>query len=83
MRTDAERFGRRQPWLIGLTTVGLGFAAARLLRASDIERARPEEALRATAMTTPPVHPPATGPAQPVVVPPPIPPASPGVPPAA
>jgi len=63
IRNDAEDFGRRQPWLIGLSTIGLGFAAARLLRASDLERAkRREEALRAatTGMTgspTPPVPP--------------------------
>ena len=53
IRTDAESFGRRQPWIVGLTTIGLGFAAARVLRASDLQRAkRREEALRAV-----PVHP--------------------------
>jgi len=54
IRTDAEDFGRRQPWLIGLSTISLGFAAARLLRASDLQRAkRREEALRAATTGTP------------------------------
>ncbi len=59
IRNDAESFGRRQPWLVGLTTIGLGFAAARLLRASDLQRAkRRDEALRAAA--TYPPYPPTT-----------------------
>jgi len=58
LRADAESFGRRQPWLVGLTTVALGFAAARLLRASDLERARRrEEALRTAASYPPPPAP--------------------------
>ena len=76
LRADAERFGRRQPWLVGLTTIGLGFAAARLLRASDLERSRRrEEALRTVGTYppapgqpfTPPVPP---APVDPLAVPP-------------
>jgi len=57
IRSDVEGFGRRQPWVVGLSTVALGFAAARLLRASDLQRAkRREEALEAIR-THPPVPP--------------------------
>jgi len=49
IRSDAESFGRRQPWLIGLSTIALGFTAARLLRASDLERAKRREAMRSAA----------------------------------
>jgi hypothetical protein len=38
MMNDLEEFARRQPWLIGLASLGVGFAAARFLRASSTRR---------------------------------------------
>ena len=37
---DAEDFGRRQPWVVMLAGLAVGFAAARVLRASSAERYR-------------------------------------------
>jgi hypothetical protein len=38
MLSDAEDFGRRQPWAVGAGALALGFAASRFLKASSSDR---------------------------------------------
>lgn len=68
--TDAEDFGRRQPWAVAAGGVALGFAAARFLKASSGRR----YALRPASAGRSPARPPASAVRAPAP-PPPAPPA--------
>ena len=60
--SDVEDFGRQRPWAVALAAAGVGFAAARFLKASSSQRYQSRSAPAATPQLDPPAEPFDSGP---------------------